>query len=264
MKNISTKIIIIVFTFFLGIGNVFAINTAKVIPKKDTAYQVPILVYHSFGPTPIAKESKSKLHYRVTATKFEEQMKYLSTNGYHPISFASYVANLKNENKLPEKSVVLAFDDGWKSQYQYAIPILEKYNFTATFFIITSYTDNNYKAYMSWDDLKDLVAHDFDIESHTKNHPILTKVTAKQLAIELTESKKILEEKLKIKVTTLAYPNYMQNSTVRSAVKLAGYLGARAGWGSFNNSSLHIYELKSQEVVNNGNPFFSKRLPDLP
>ena len=74
-------------------------------------------------------------------------------------------------------------------------------------------------------------------------------------------SKKTLEDKLGIKVTTLAYPNYMQNDIVRSAVKQAGYEGARAGWAKFKNSALYIYQLKSQEVVNNPNPFSEIRLP---
>jgi len=117
---------------------------------------------------------------------------------------------------------------------------------------------------MSWDNLKDLVARGFDIESHTKTHPILTRVNAKRLSDELAGSKKILEDKLGIKITTLAFPNYLQNKTVREAVKSAGYLGARAGWGLFKNSIDRIYELKSEEAVNNPNPFSSKRLPDLP
>jgi peptidoglycan/xylan/chitin deacetylase (PgdA/CDA1 family) len=117
---------------------------------------------------------------------------------------------------------------------------------------------------MNWNDLKDLVAHHFDIGSHTETHSILTKVSSKQLVDELVGSKKMLEDKLGIKVTTFAYPSYAQNETVREAVKSAGYLGARAGWSKFNNSVDYIYQLKSQEAVNNPNPFSEKRLPDLP
>lgn len=263
MKKIILKLSLIV--IFLGIaGNVFAVSP-KILPdKKSKIYQVPILVYHSFGPMIGKKEGATQKHYRVTEPVFEEQMKYLFDNGYHPISFNSYVNSLIDKTQLPEKSVVLSFDDGWKTQYKYAVPILEKYKFTATFFIITNYVNNNYAAYMSWDNLKDLVAHGFDIESHTKTHLILTRIDSKKLAGELNESKKMLQDKLGIKITTLAYPNYMQNETVRNAVKSAGYLGARGGWASFKNSVDHIYELKSQEVVNNPNPFLSKRLPDLP
>ncbi len=251
----------LVLALFFTKDIVFASSSIK---DSKTTYQVPVLVYHSFGPALSKKESKLAMHYRVTEKMFEEQMKYLYTNGYHPISFSNYVNSFKDGSTLPEKAVVLTFDDGWKTQYKYAIPILEKYKFTATFFIVTDYVDNKYPAYMSWDNLKDLVAHGFDIESHTKTHQMLTKANSKKLLQELVDSKKTLEEKLKIKVTTLAYPDYMHNKTVRSAVESAGYLGARGGWGNFKNSIDHIYELRSEEVVNNPNPFSSKRLSDLP
>lgn len=262
MKNII-KFFLVIFIFSVGSIQIFATPDSKSSTENAT-YQVPILVYHSFGPAKSKDENAMQLHYRVTTKVFEEQMAYLSDNGYHPISFASYVSSLQNKIKLPEKSVILTFDDGWFSQYKYAVPILEKYNFTATFFIIASYPDPKNKLYMTWNDLKDLVAHNFDIESHTVTHAMLTKITSKKLVSELSESKKMLEEKLKIKVTTLAYPYYAQNIIVREAVKSAGYVGARAGWVKFANPVDNIYQLKSQEVVNNPNPFSAKRLPDLP
>lgn len=264
MKNII-KFILIVFVFIVVTFYALAVSPSSAV-KKNTTYQVPIFVfvYHSFGPALVEKESSLQTHYRVTAEKFENQMKYLSDNGYHPISFAAYADSLRKNTKLSDKVVVLSFDDGWKTQYKYAVPILEKYKFTATFFIITDYVNNNYKAYMSWNDLKDLVKNNFDIESHTKTHPILTRLDAKHLADELVGSKKILEDKLGIKVTALAYPNYAQDKAAQAAVKNAGYHSARAGWTSFKNSNDHIYELKSQEAVNNPNPFSNKRLPDLP
>ena len=262
MKNIFLKFILAV-TLLVGAGNAFAVSPQiLVLAPKKTTYQVPVLVYHSFGPALSKKETVMQTHYRVTAEMFEKQMKYLQDNGYHPVSFSAYVNSLINKAKLPEKAVVLSFDDGWKTQYKYAVPILEKYNFTGTFFIVSSYV--GYGSYMNWTDLKDLVAHNFDIESHTKTHQLLTKIDPKKLPDELSTSKKILEDKLGIKVTTLAYPNYAQNEAVRQAVKSAGYLGARAGWAKFNNSIDYIYQLKSQEVVNNPNPFAEKRLPDLP
>ncbi len=263
MKNFIFKFILIIF-LVAGAMNVFAVSTKKVSPKKEIIYQVPVLVYHSFGSAPLKKESWMRMHYRVTAEAFQSQMKYLSDDGYHPISFSTYVNSLKDNTKLPDKAVVLTFDDGWVSQYNYAVPILEKYKFTATFFVITDYVNNKYKAYMSWDNLKDLVKNNFEIASHTESHPILTKLDFKKLANELNGSKKILEDKLSVKVMTLAYPDYAQNQTVRDAAKLAGYVGSRAGWSNIQNSNANIYQLKSQEVVNNPNPFSSKRLPDLP
>lgn len=202
-------------------------------------------------------------NYRVTTENFEKQMQYLKDNDYHPITFKKYVNSFKNYVMvLPSRAVVISFDDGWKNQFDNAVPILEKYNFPATFFIVSDYV--NYKAYMSWDDLKYLATHNFEIGSHTKGHQMLTKVDSNLLVYELSESKKILEEKLGLKITTLAYPNYKENEIVHNSVKSVGYFGARGGWGNFKNDIDHIYELKSQEVVSNPNPFSQKRLPDLP
>ena len=247
---------ILIIIFFAGATQALGFSNAVTSNKT----QVPVLVFHNFGEMK-DKETNLVIHYRITPAVFEKQMKYLSDNGYAPISFSTYIDSLKNGAGIPGKAVVLSFDDGWSTQYKYAVPILEKYHFTATFFIITKSIGG---AYMTWDNLKDLVAHGFDIESHTQTHPKLTKLNQQKLKDELIGSKKTLEDKLGIKVTTVAYPYYLQNTNVREAVRYAGYVGARAGWAKFKNSVDHIYEIVAQESVNNPNPFSSHRLPDLP
>ncbi len=199
------------------------------------------------------------LHYRVAPKTFEMQMKYLKDHGYHPITLNSLFENIKNQKTLPEKPVVLTFDDGWKNQYTNALPILEKYGYTASFAIVTNLRGGGY---MSWDDVKSLHAKGFEISSHSENHFNLTKISDEKLKIEIEGSKKILEEKLGAPVTTFVYPYYAHNQKVMDAVESARYLGARAGWGKFQNDSTHIYEFVSQEAVNNPNPFSSVRIGD--
>lgn len=222
--------------------------------------KVLILTYHSFGPIPAKKETAMQLHYRITADKFDAQMKYLSDHGYKTITFADLVENQLHGKPIPDKAIVLTFDDGWKSQYEYALPILEKYKFTGTFFIITNST--GMKSYMSVDELKDLHQKGFEIASHTKSHPKLPTLDDAKLSDELIGSKKFLEEKLGITVRTMAYPYYAHDDRVIKAVKAAGYQGARAGWGKFINDPTKIFELKSQEPVSNPDPFAEKRLAD--
>ncbi|MEI8174994.1 MAG: polysaccharide deacetylase family protein [bacterium] len=263
MKSFLKKFIIIIVILFLGAVKVFALDSAPVSSPEKIIYQVPIFVYHSLGPIKIKKESAIQLHYRVTSDVFEMQMKYLKDNGYNPISFSTYVNSLTNNTELPNKAMVLTFDDGWKTQYKYAVPILEKYGFTATFFIVSDYASLNYGAFMNIDELKVLIANGFDIGSHTKTHPVLSRISSEKAVIELTESKKTLEDALGIKITTLAYPYYVSGKTIRDLAESAGYSGARAGLSKFKNSIDRIYELKSREVVNNPNPFLSKRLPDF-
>jgi hypothetical protein len=98
---------------------------------------VTILTYHSIEPKPAKKEAPMTLHYRIDPKVFEQQMKYLKDNGYSTITFNTLVHYVKDGTPIPEKSVVLTFDDGWKNQYTYGVPVLKKYGFTGTFFIIT-------------------------------------------------------------------------------------------------------------------------------
>jgi peptidoglycan/xylan/chitin deacetylase (PgdA/CDA1 family) len=220
---------------------------------------VTILTYHSIEPKPAKKEGANQLHYRITPENFEKQMQYLKDNAYTPITFDAWVRYLTTGAAIPEKSIVLTFDDGWKNQYTYAVPILKKFGFTGTFFIVGKMRN---AGYMTWDEVRSLHADGFEVASHTQTHPKLPLLTDEKLVEEIAGSKKLLEEQLGSPITTLAYPYYLHDARVMKAVQDAGYLGARAGWGAFADDVAHIFELKSQEVVNNPNPFLSKRLPD--
>lgn len=243
-----------------AVENTSSPNGETVLRTKVTVpitTKIPILTYHTIAPKPPHKESQLQLHYRVTPEIFEQQMKYLADQNYQPITFDHLVRHVTYGDPVPEKSVVITFDDGWKNQYQYAVPLLKKYGFTATFFIVFDYRTSGY---MTWEELSDLVDSGFEIASHTKSHQKLSALTSQELLDqELLVSKTTLEEKLGITVTTIAYPYYSHNEHVRDAVAQAGYLGARAGWGSFTNSTDHVFEMVSQEVVNNAHPFASTR-----
>ena len=230
----------------------------KTLQVTSDISKIPILTYHSFGPKPITKETSMQAHYRVTPENFEAQMKYLAEKNYQTITFADLIESQVLGKPIPENAIVLTFDDGWKSQYDYAVPILEKYKFTGTFFIITGAIGAT--SYMTVDELKTLHTKGFEIASHTVSHPKLPTLEDAQLVQEIQASKKTLEDKLGIIVTTLAYPYYAHDVRVMQAVRDAGYLGARAGWGGFKNNTEHLFELKSQEVVNNPNPFSDKRV----
>jgi peptidoglycan/xylan/chitin deacetylase (PgdA/CDA1 family) len=115
---------------------------------------------------------------------------------------------------------------------------------------------------MTVDELKDLHTKGFEIASHTKSHPKLPSLDDVKLIEELQGSKKDLEDRVGITVKTLAYPYYAYDDRVMKAVQDAGYLGARAGWGSFKNGSDRLFEMVSQESVNNPNPFASTRVAE--
>ena len=229
---------------------------------KETPDHIKILVYHSIAPTPNKKESLMTLHYRITPSTFESQMQYLKNNGYNTITLSTLIKSIINKTLLPKNDVVLTFDDGWKNQYTYAYPILKKYNFIGTFFIITSYPTDKYPAYMSWDQILSLDKSGMEIGSHTVHHLNMTKINSLSLQNEVVNSKKTLEDKIGHSIKTFAYPDYAHNTKTETAIKDAGYIGARIGYGRFKNTVDHVNELISQEVVNNPNPFASKRIAD--
>src|SRR5262249_32144650 len=123
---------------------------------------VPILCYHNLGP-----ESKGRL--LMAASKFEEQMRYLKTNGYRVISLADFVEFMRQGRQLPQKAVGLTFDARYRSMPQYSSPILSELGLTATLFAYTDYVGAGKNA-LSWQDLRELSAEGFDVEAHSKTH----------------------------------------------------------------------------------------------
>lgn len=219
-KNFLRGCILVSFLLFLA-------NPAY---ADDTAVQVPILVYHEI----LVDNDCEKVGETVIALeKFAKQMKYLYDHGYYTISMDKLVQFMKG-GSVPEKSILIHFDDGWKS-VKYAIPILEQYDFKASFWIITEKGIGN--DYLEWEDV---IAMDqnpnFEVGSHTMTHPwdrlsnLLTWVQGKipgkgieDTEWELRESKKILEKKLNRKVPYLAWPCGWYNDTLIQIAKEVGY-----------------------------------------
>ncbi|HEY7080112.1 MAG TPA: polysaccharide deacetylase family protein [Nitrososphaeraceae archaeon] len=98
-----------------------------------------------------------------------------------------------NDNKTidNEKAVILAFDDAWKSQFTYAKPVLDKYGFKGSFFIVCNYVGKNPDR-MTWSDVQTLERHGHDIESHSMNHIPLDDLSQQQLNYEIGQSKQCI------------------------------------------------------------------------
>ena len=106
------------------------------LPARAAPVVVPILVYHSVAPTHPGQNAEQRLLDVDTAT-FRRQMFHLVANGYTVVPLDTVVAALQGRGTLPPRAVAITFDDGWLSQFENALPILEQLHFAATFFIIT-------------------------------------------------------------------------------------------------------------------------------
>jgi peptidoglycan/xylan/chitin deacetylase (PgdA/CDA1 family) len=188
------------------------------------AVDMPILVYHHIVPGHGSGSELARALF-VTPEAFEDQLKFLKDKGYQSISFDDLADYLQYGLPLPERPVILSFDDGWENQFTYAFPLLQKYGFTGTFYVVTEYLDH--QNLMSIAELKTMMAAGMTIGCHSRTHPALTGLGSTGLQSEIAGSKAWLEQRLGVAVDTFAYPYGAYNATVVAATKAAGFRTAR-------------------------------------
>jgi len=203
----------------------------------QAAEGIPILYYHS-----IKLENGNEL--RMPPKQFEAQMAYLQDKGYQSVSLEQLYQALYKGGTLPERPIVITFDDGYVDNYTTAFPILKKHGYTATVFMVTSYI--NGEGFMSWPQLKELVANGWEIEGHTTKHPYLTKIDPSTILSELRPPKELLEKELGQTVNFFAYPYGDLNPNVVQKVKDAGYLMAvttARGWADDKADAWNLHRV---------------------
>jgi len=186
---------------------------------------VPILSYHKFSESKADKMT-------VTASAFEEQMKLLVDKGYRVITLDQLFDFLDYKIQIPRKSVVITIDDGWRSTYSIAFPILKKYRYPATLFIYSDLITGRKKT-LDWDLINEMAGNGIDIQCHTKSHRSLTSPAEKEsfrqyydaIEQELLDAAKTIKVKTNKEVKYLAYPFGDTNHLVIALLKRQGYRG---------------------------------------
>ncbi len=199
--------------------------------------QAPILLYHHISETIDSQ-------YNVHPERFAEQMKWLSDRGYSTITVADLARAIREGISVPARPVILTFDDGYRDVYENAFPILQKYGYTATFYIVGETIDK--AGNLSTSELLELVAAGWEIGSHSMTHADLNEDD--NWEHEIYNSRIILEEKLGVEVFTFAYPYGRASDAVRSFTADAGYTAA-VGLGSImDHDKYDLYFLHRKEV----------------
>ena len=180
---------------------------------------VPVLNYHQV-------EVKDGNPLTLHPEQFEAQMAYLADEGYTTITIDEMMDALENGTSLPEKPVIITFDDGYADNYEYAYPILKKYGFKATIFLIYDFTDT-YPNYLTWDQINEMKESGLiHFESHTMTHANLAELTsADELRHEIADSHNLLSEKLGYDMHYIAYPGGRVNEEIEEITRAAGYRG---------------------------------------
>ena len=202
-------------------------------PAIDQNAQVVIFGYHRFVNNVRRPDTE------ITPAAFEAQMQELKNKNVSVIPMQDFLAWRRGEKAIPSKSAILTFDDGWKSQYDVAWPILKKFNYPVTLFIYTEgIRPGRFSGgeSMGWEHLAEMRDAGVDIQGHTATHSDLRKpydkVAKKKLNPdeyaawldkELAGSKQMIEQKLGVKVNCLAVPYGFHNDHVREMTLKAGY-----------------------------------------
>ncbi|MBP2625859.1 MAG: polysaccharide deacetylase [Firmicutes bacterium] len=180
---------------------------------------IPVLNYHQIN---------NKAHNALTLSsqEFDAQMAYLHESGYNSISPDQLVDYLQYGKTLPPNPILITFDDGYEDNYRVAYPILQKYNFTATIFLITDFISNSNR-YLTWSQVKEMQENGFSFGSHTLSHLFLTNASDNDILFQLTKSREAMEWRLNQKIEYLAYPGGAYDQQV---IKLARQVGYRAAF----------------------------------
>lgn len=153
--------------------------------------RVPILMYHYVSPLPEdADEVREDL--TITPDLFQQHVAYLQREGYTTISLYDLDAALLTGAPLPEKPVILTFDDGYSDHYEYVFPMLQSAGLTATFFVITGPVDVRQPGYLTWEQVAEMAAAGMHMEPHTKHHPSLDERSHDFLVYEMLGSRESL------------------------------------------------------------------------
>ncbi len=157
-------------------------------------------------------------------------MRFLSANGYKTARVCDLPILLSGGTGIPEKTVVLTFDDGFRNFYTAAFPVLQSYGFDATVFVVTDFLgkyndwagnppDFPRSQLMSVNEIRELDRHGIEFGSHTRTHPDLTKLGVDGVTSEVVDSQLTLSDTLGRATASFAYPFGKRNSWVKQAVK---------------------------------------------
>lgn len=234
------KFLIISFLGFLLNIPWFALHHYRAQAASDRIATVPILLYHS-----IPRQSAPSDRYEVSAARFDEQMRQLRDWGYSTISVQQLVNHIKKGYRLPPRPIVISFDDGYQNVFDNAYPIMERYGFTGSVYIVANRLNSD--GFMNQKELVKLLDSGWEVGSHGMTHTELSQ-NHSLVRTEILQSRLDLDKALGIKVFSFAYPFGSLDWYTSSKVLDYGYFAA-VGVGNLAVHSFGtVYNLSRHEV----------------
>ena len=215
--------------------------TAEPLPTPVGVYswtlKVPILMYHYISQPP-ADADVYRVDLSVTPDNFRQQLAWLRDNGYTGIDYYELSLAIVGFTELPEKPVLLTFDDGYLDNYTAAFPLLQEYGYKATFFVVTDFVDFNREGYMTWAMLEEMSRAGHRIESHSRTHPDLRDKDRDGLIWEMLGSQQTIAAHVGYTPRYFCYPGGDYNEATIQMLRELDFWGAvttaNDTWHGFN------------------------------
>jgi peptidoglycan/xylan/chitin deacetylase (PgdA/CDA1 family) len=184
----------------------------------------------------------------VSPTSFGKQLDWLSAHGYHTASFDQWI-----HQTLPQKPIILTFDDGYEDAHSAALPALEAHHMTGTFYIVTGFIGK--PGYMTWNELQDLQQQGMEIGAHTVSHQDLSKLTPALQQKQIMQSIDTLQATLHFTIETFAYPSGKYNASTKKILQKAHIpyaVSTHHGIATKKSDSLALPRIRMHDTMNLG------------
>ncbi len=222
---------------FLFIAIIFSILLLLPTPEG-----FPILEYHMVTDNPPIDAEV----YNVPPEEFAAQLDYLQQKGYTTLTLQEFMRAKHGKLTMPDKPIVLTFDDGYANIYTEMLPILEAHGMKAVVYVISNELGKD--GYLTLEQVKDLQLRGVEIGSHTADHLALVGLEGEFLLNQVRNSKIYLEWSGLDTIYSFSYPNGAYNSELAELVKREGYLTAVTGDVGLNTMESNPYTLKRVHI----------------
>jgi peptidoglycan/xylan/chitin deacetylase (PgdA/CDA1 family) len=206
-------------------------------------------MYHYLSdPPPGANRYRRDLS--VSPALFEQHLVYLKEQGYQTITLYQLLYHLTQGAPLPDQPVIITFDDGYRDNYQNALPLLQQYGFNATFFVLVEVTNQGEPEYLTWDMMREMHAAGMDIECHARVHEHLPENDDERLVWQVLGCREALESELGQRPRFIAYPSGRFDERVADFFASDHYWGGITTQQGTLHSSDALFQLKRLRVRN--------------
>ncbi|MGQ9928312.1 MAG: polysaccharide deacetylase family protein [Chloroflexaceae bacterium] len=191
-------------------------------PHGERPY-VPILMYHYVRAVDRAADPLG-FSLSVTPERLDAQLGWLKAAGYESVRMDALAACIRGDGPCPWRAVALTFDDGYADAFTTALPIVQRYGFVATFYVVSGFVGQ--AGYMGWEEIRALRDAGMEIGAHSISHPDLTGLGLEELRAQVGQSGALIAAEIGQPVVSFCYPGGRFSETVVAVTREAGYTSA--------------------------------------